>query len=92
MKQVYLLASGDLRESANQTCWPAQSTMEYALTMAASKNGAEIIRAHAFSPDRGHGFIASQREGMDVFRTFHLMPRLLSRNRRGNICTTCCQG
>ena len=68
MKQVYLLASGDLRESANQTCWPAQSTMEYALTMAASNNGAEIIRAHAFSPDRGHGFIASQREGMDVFR------------------------
>jgi len=68
MKQVYLLASGDLRESANQTCWPAQATMEDALMMAARNNGAEIIRAHAFSPDRGHGFIASQREGLDVFR------------------------
>jgi hypothetical protein len=68
MKQVYLLASGDLRESANQTCWPAQAAMEDALRMALSNAGAESIRAHAFNPDRGHGFIASQREGMDVFR------------------------
>ena len=68
MKQVYLLASGDLRESANQTCWPAQADMEDALWTALSNTGAEIIRAHEFNPDRGHGFIASQREGMDVFR------------------------
>jgi hypothetical protein len=26
------------------------------------------------------------------FGTFHLMPRSLSRNQRGNIRTTCCQG
>lgn len=68
MKQVYLIASGDLRESANQTCWPAQAAMETALQNAARDNGAEIIRAHEFDPQRGHGFIASQREGMDVFR------------------------
>ena len=68
MKQVYLLASGDLRESANQTCWPAQAAMEDALRIALSNAGAESIRAHVFNPDRGHGFIASQREGMDVFR------------------------
>lgn len=27
-KEVVLIASGDLRESANQMCWPAQSKME----------------------------------------------------------------
>ena len=68
MKQIYLLASGDLRESANQVCWPAQAAMEDALTMAAGNIGAELIRAHEYNADRGHGFIASQREGMDVFR------------------------
>ena len=68
MKQVYLLASGDLRESANQVCWPAQAAMEQALGQAARDSEADILRAHAFDPERGHGFIASQREGMDVFR------------------------
>jgi L-fucose isomerase-like protein len=68
MKQVYLLASGDLRESANQVCWPAQAEMEQALGVAARASEAEILRAHQFDPERGHGFIASQREGMDVFR------------------------
>jgi hypothetical protein len=28
MKTVYLVASGDLRLSANQNCWPTQETME----------------------------------------------------------------
>jgi len=68
MKQVYLLASGDLRESANQVCWPAQAAMEESLGRAAREAGAEVQRAHTFDPERGHGFIASQREGMDVFR------------------------
>ena len=68
MKQVYLLASGDLRESANKVCWPAQAEMEATLTRAAAESDAEIIRAHAFDPKRGHGFISSQREGMNVFR------------------------
>jgi hypothetical protein len=74
MKQVYLLASGDLRESANQVCWPAQAAMEETLGKAARESGAEILRAHQFDPERGHGFIASQREG----------------NRLGNIRTTFC--
>lgn len=68
MKQVYLLASGDLRDSANEVCWPAQAEMESALGRAATASGAEILRAHPFDPERGHGFIASQRAGMDVFR------------------------
>ncbi len=33
-KQVYLVASGDLRLSANRVCWPAQKEMEDALVRA----------------------------------------------------------
>ena len=32
--QVQLIASGDLRQSANEVCWPAQVEMEQALTAA----------------------------------------------------------
>jgi hypothetical protein len=32
--QVQLIASGDLRLSANQVCWPAQEQMEATLTAA----------------------------------------------------------
>ena len=33
-KTVQLVASGDLRLAANQTCWPAQKAMEEALAKA----------------------------------------------------------
>jgi hypothetical protein len=65
--QITLIASGDLRESANKVCWEKQAEMESTLTEAVSKFGHELVRAHTFDPARGHGFIASQREGMDVF-------------------------
>ncbi|MCG6155735.1 fucose isomerase [Rubinisphaera margarita] len=67
-KTVYLLASGDLRLSANQVCWPAQQQMEAALTEAIRSMGWEVERAHEFDEAAGHGFIASQRQGMEVFR------------------------
>jgi hypothetical protein len=65
---VQLVASGDLRASANQVCWPAQAKMEDALKAAVAEAGYELIRAHPFKPDEQHGFIGSQKEGMDVFR------------------------
>ena len=68
-RQVQLVASGDLRASANQKCWPEQEKMEQALSAAVAEQGYEVVRAHPFKPDEGHGFIASQREGMEVFRT-----------------------
>jgi hypothetical protein len=67
-KTVYLVASGDLRLSANQKCWPAQQEMEQTLGRAVADAGYKIIRAHHERPGAGHGFIASQREGMSVFR------------------------
>ena len=67
-RQVQLVASGDLRSSANQKCWPEQAKMEEALGAAVAERGYELVRAHPFKPDEGHGFIASQKEGMNVFR------------------------
>ena len=36
-RTVLLVANGDLRQTANQTCWPAQRAMEQALTAALAK-------------------------------------------------------
>jgi hypothetical protein len=67
-KQVQLIASGDLRESANRKCWAAQAQLEQALGAGVAELGYEVVRGHPFKPDQGHGFIASQKQGMDVFR------------------------
>lgn len=66
-KEVLLVASGDLRLSANQNCWAAQAEMEAALGEAVSAGGCRVVRAHAYKPKEKHGFIGSQREGMEVF-------------------------
>ncbi len=67
--KVQLVASGDLRLSANQVCWPAQQQMEQALAAAIRAEGFDVARAHPYKKDAKHGFIASQREGLEVFRT-----------------------
>jgi hypothetical protein len=66
--QILLIASGDLRLSANQKCWPEQENMEIALGTVLADLGYELVRAHPFKEDQQHGFISSQREGMDVFQ------------------------
>ena len=62
-----LVASGDLREEANRTCWPAQRDMETALATAFARAGRKLVRGHAVSKPRGHGFIGSAREGLEAF-------------------------
>lgn len=69
MREVVLVTSGDLRQSANQVCWPAQRELEERLTGAFRAAGVEVRRAFPVDPAKGHGFIASQRMGMDVFAT-----------------------
>ncbi len=64
---VLIVASGDLRQSANEKCWPAQKQMEEKLTACLAGLGWEAQRAHPYKPKLKHGFIASQREGMEVF-------------------------
>jgi hypothetical protein len=66
-RTILLVANGDLRLSANQTCWAAQAAMEKQLTTAVAKFGYKLVRAHPYKPDQKHGFIGSQKEGMEVF-------------------------
>ncbi|WNM39297.1 fucose isomerase [Micromonospora halotolerans] len=66
---VYTVASGDLRPRANVTCWPTQQQLEADLTTAVNALGWKVERGHAFDPDKGHGFIDSQRAGIEVFKS-----------------------
>lgn len=66
-RTAYLIASGDMRESANRSGWPTQQQLERALSGAFADLGWTIVRAHDVDPSRGHGFISSQRQGLDVF-------------------------
>jgi len=68
---VLLIASGDLRLSANQMCWPAQARMEAILTEAFKAEGFTLRRAHTYDAKTRHGFISNQRMGMDVFTHIH---------------------
>ena len=53
-KQVYILANGDLRLSANQVCWAEQSKMEAALSKALKAEGWIAVRAHGFDRKKKH--------------------------------------
>jgi hypothetical protein len=64
---VILIANGDLRHTANAVCWAAQAEMEQALTKALADLGHKLVRAHGYKKDVKHGFISSQKEGMEVF-------------------------
>jgi hypothetical protein len=66
--EAVLVASGDLRLSANQTCWPAQAEMEQAIAAAFAREGVTVLRGHPYDDKLQHGFIWSQRMGMDVFK------------------------
>ncbi|MCX6625049.1 MAG: fucose isomerase [Acidobacteria bacterium] len=65
---VILVASGDLRLSANQTCWAAQQKAEDAVMAAIRGLGRDVRRGHEYDPVEKHGFIHSQKHGMEVFR------------------------
>ena len=72
MNTVYLVANGDLRLAANQMCEPAQAAMEKALVAAIQKEEFFVKRAHPFDEKKGHGFIDSQRAGIQIF---HSIPK-----------------
>jgi len=66
--EIILVTSGDLRLSANQECWPAQSEMEGKVNAVFKGEGYTIKRGHSYDEELGHGFIWNQRMGMEVFR------------------------
>src|SRR6202049_1645557 len=67
-QSIILVASGDLRLSANQKCWPAQERVEAAVMRAIEREGRTVKRGHPSDARKGHGFIDSQKRGMEVFR------------------------
>ncbi|MBN9172774.1 MAG: fucose isomerase [Microbacterium sp.] len=67
-RTAYLIASGDLRESANTAGWPTQVELEAAVTRVLGDLGWSVVRANDVDPRTGHGFISSQRMGLEVFR------------------------
>ncbi|MGX1310077.1 hypothetical protein RKD24_000196 [Streptomyces calvus] len=66
---VYTVASGDLRPAANTTCWPTQEKLESDLAAAVADLGWTVRRGHPVDAAKGHGFIDSQRAGMEVFKS-----------------------
>ncbi|WP_404436402.1 fucose isomerase [Microbacterium aerolatum] len=67
-KTAYLITSGDLRESANTGGWPTQVALEAGVTSVFEDLGWNVIRAFGVDPETGHGFISSQRMGLEVFK------------------------
>ena len=65
---AYTVASGDLRPSANVTCWPVQQQLEADLEAALTALGWQTQRGHDVDEVAGHGFIDSQRAGLEVFK------------------------
>ena len=78
---IYIVASGDLRLSANQECWPAQERAEKAVMAAIGREGRGAARPPVRSRKK-HGFIDSQKHGMEVFRR-HPARRAAGRRRGG---------
>lgn len=67
-KTAWLIASGDLRESANVAGWPVQNLLEGELIRVLRDFGWAVVRANPVDPVTGHGFISSQKMGMEVFK------------------------
>lgn len=68
MDTIYLVASGDLRIAANQKGWQSQAEMEQKVIAAVEALGGHVERAHPYDPVKEHGFIDSQKYGMEVFK------------------------
>jgi hypothetical protein len=75
--EAILVASGDLRLSANQVCWPAQQDMENRVIEAFAREGVTVRRGHPYDPELKHGFIWNQRMGIDVFKNIDPNAKLI---------------
>ena len=67
-RTAYLIASGDLRESANVAGWATQVELEAVVVRALGANGWKVVRANGVDPATQHGLISSQRMGLEVFK------------------------
>ena len=66
-KKIYLLSPGDQRPAACDACWPMQEKTLLAVEQMFAGKGYETVRVYpAAAATRGHGFIMSQAEGLEV--------------------------
>lgn len=68
-KTAYIITSGDLRESANVAGWPTQVELEQGVMNVLEDLEWSVIRPFGVDPATGHGFISSQRMGLEVFKS-----------------------
>jgi hypothetical protein len=66
-RTVYLTTSGDSREPANIASWETQRELERLIVREIESHGWVVRRAFGVDKTAGHGFVNSQRMGMDVF-------------------------
>lgn len=68
-KKIYLAASGDLRLSANRACWSTQAAFETRLGEVLDQRfQVAVERIHPYDATKGHGFLDSQRAGLEAFQ------------------------
>ncbi len=68
-RTAYLVTSGDSRQPANVNSWPTQVELEQIVTAEFERNGWRVRRAAPVAEGAEHGFVSSQREGIEVFRS-----------------------
>lgn len=68
-RTIVTIASGDLRHSANEKCWPTQQHLEADFGSAVEALGYNVQRGHPVDGAKGHGFIDGQRMGIEVFKS-----------------------
>lgn len=66
---IFLVANGNLKHVTNRNGWNAQKDMEEKLAKVFNSEGIDVVRAHVFSEELGHGFIWNQRMGIDVMNS-----------------------
>jgi hypothetical protein len=67
--KVYMLANGDLRDTANMAGWETQKRTEAKIAKLFESYGYQVERVHAYDSALQHGFINSQKMGNAVFST-----------------------
>jgi len=91
IKEVVLITSGDLRQSANQVCWPAQEELERKLTKCFLSEGVTVRRA--FQSTRIKGMASSPAsEWAWIFLRASIRQRISYLPLpHGNTVITCCR-
>jgi hypothetical protein len=79
--EATLVASGDLRATANWAGWQGPFELDARLTEKLSREGVEFRCAHPYDPEVGHRFVPGRQMGGDGFREIERFGRRLRARR-----------